>query len=176
MARRIVLLLSTAIFLLIPQMYASAQSVALTPYLDLGSIPKDSAQSVDTDAGTANAVTPPETAEPFRPFELSVSPKRPAALLPLYAGFVALQGYDTYSTLSAIRKGAVEVNPLMTGVTKQPALFVAVKGATTFGSIYAAERLWRKNRKAAAITTIVVANAMVAVVAARNASVLRTLR
>ncbi len=87
-----------------------------------------------------------------------------------------MQGYDTYSTLSAIRKGTAEVNPLMMRVAGQPAVFVAIKGATTAGSIYAAERLWRSHRKGAAIALMAVTTGMLAVVAANNASVLRRLR
>ncbi len=103
-------------------------------------------------------------------------PRRPLVLVPMYAGLVALQGYDTYSTLAAIRNGAVELNPLMRGTTGQPAVFVAFKGATTVASIYAAERLWRNHRKGAAIALMAVTNGMLAIVAANNASVLRSQR
>ena len=37
------------------------------------------------------------------------------------------------------------------GLVNQPAAFIAVKGAVTFTSIYAAEALWRQHHRAAAI-------------------------
>ena len=54
----------------------------------------------------------------------------------------------------------------------QPALW-AVKGATTFVSIFLAERLWRDHRRGQAIAVMVMTNAVMAAVAVSNASVLR---
>ena len=103
-------------------------------------------------------------------------PRKRGVLVPLYATLIGLHGYDAYSTLAAFNSGAVEANPLVKGAVARSALFVAVKGATAMFTIYTAERLWRKDRKAAAIAVMVVTNGMVAVVAAHNASVLRRLR
>lgn len=50
---------------------------------------------------------------------------------------------------------------------------LAVKTSATIGTIVAAERLWKKDRKAAAIAVLVVSNGAAAVVAARNTHTLR---
>jgi hypothetical protein len=107
------------------------------------------------------------------PGELRVT--RPALLPGLYAGFVALQGFDIYSTTNAIRQGASEANPVMKGVVGNPALFWSVKAAATVAPMLAAERLWKHN-KAGAIAVMVVSNGVMAAVAAHNASVLRAQR
>src|SRR5512146_3281363 len=51
-------------------------------------------------------------------------PARPMALPALYAGSAALQAFDAYSTLRALRLGATEANPVMTGVVGNPAMFI----------------------------------------------------
>lgn len=101
---------------------------------------------------------------------------RPFFLPSMYVSLAALQGYDAYSTLRALNQGAVEANPMMRGVVGNPAALFAVKGVATFGSIYAAERLWREHHRGAAIVLMAVTNGMIAVIAARNASVLRARR
>jgi len=101
---------------------------------------------------------------------------RPSALPALYVSLAALQGYDAYSTLKALKQGAVEVNPMMRGVAGSPAALIAVKGAATFASIYAAERLWREHHRGAAIVLTAVTAGTMAVIAAHNASVLRAQR
>lgn len=102
--------------------------------------------------------------------------RRPKALPGLYAGTIALQGYDAYSTIAALRAGAAEANPLMKSVTKNPAAFIALKGGVATLSILAAERLWKEDRRVAAVVSMVVSNSVMAMVAANNASVLHRLR
>lgn len=102
--------------------------------------------------------------------------ERPKALMPMYAGFVALQGYDAYSTLKAVRAGGVERNHLMAHAAKSPAQMISVKGAATLSSIWAAERLWRANHRKAAVVLMAVTGGMMAAVAANNACVLRRMR
>jgi hypothetical protein len=92
-------------------------------------------------------------------------PERPAALMPLYGSLVALQGLDIHSTRSALGSGASEANPAMRPVVRNSAAFVAVKAGATAGVIWASEKLWKKNRKAAVIFASVVNVAMAAVVA-----------
>jgi len=106
----------------------------------------------------------------------AVSATRPALLLPLYAGNIALQGFDTYSTLTAVQKRGVEQNPLVSGLTGSPATFVAVKGGVTLLSIVAAERLWKSGHRAGAVATIAVANGLMTAVAINNANTLRSMR
>lgn len=104
---------------------------------------------------------------PQRPpiFAAPEPPERPAALMPLYGSLVALQGLDIHSTRSALGSGGSEANPAMRPVVKNSAAFVAVKAGATVGVIWASEKLWRKNRKAAVIFASVVNGAMAAVVA-----------
>ena len=93
------------------------------------------------------------------------APKRPAALMPLYGSLIALQGFDIHSTRSALESGGSEANPAMRPIVQNSAAFVAVKAGTTAGVIWASEKLWKKNRKAAVIFASVVNAAMAAVVA-----------
>ena len=101
---------------------------------------------------------------------------RPAALPALYVSYAALQVFDAYSTRHALAQGAREANPLMQQVVGNQSAFWAVKASATVGTIVAAEHLWRKNNKKGAIAVLVASNAVAAVVAARNASVLRSQR
>lgn len=103
---------------------------------------------------------------PVRPVRTSEAGERPRALLPLYGSLVALQGLDIHSTRSAIRSGSArEANPAMRPIVNNGAAFVAVKAGATAGVIWASERLWKKNRKAAVIFAGVVNVAMAAIVA-----------
>jgi hypothetical protein len=138
------------------------------------------ATDADPGLGTCGSPLVDGTAQPVGeqtggPFPQSRA-RRPGALVPMYTGLIGLQGYDTYSTLAALKRGGVEANPLMRGIVGRPAVLIAVKGATTLLTIYTAERLWRQDRKVAAVAVMVASNGMLAVVAAHNASVLRRLR
>ena len=100
-------------------------------------------------------------------------PRRPIVLPGLYAGFITLQALDTSYTLRSLPLGAREVNPLMSGVTKYPAAFVALKAGLTIGAIMNAERLWKDDHRVAAIVLMAASNGLMAVVVSRNASTLR---
>jgi len=102
----------------------------------------------------------------------SAPAKRPAALVPLYFGFGALQALDAHSTLTATQTGAYEANPLMRGAAGSPTTMLAVKAATAAGVVALTEKLWRHNRTAAVITMIGI-NSAYAVIAAHNYSVNR---
>ena len=100
---------------------------------------------------------------------------RPKALPPLYLSYAALQAFDVYSTQQALARGAREANPLMQPVVGNRTAFWAVKATATLATIAAAEHLWRhKHNRKAAIAVLVASNAVAAVVAARNASALRS--
>jgi len=101
---------------------------------------------------------------------------RPSMLPALYATSAALQGYDAYSTLTALKNGGREVNPLMKGITKSPVAFVAMKAGVTMASIMASERLWKNHHRFGAIGLMVASNLMMGVVAKHNAQVLSTLK
>lgn len=101
---------------------------------------------------------------------------RPAMLPALYATSAALQGYDAYSTLTALKNGGREANPLMKGIVKSPAAFVAMKAGVTMASIMAAEQLWKNHHRFGAIGLMVASNVMMGMVAKHNAQVLSTLK
>jgi len=101
---------------------------------------------------------------------------RPPVLPALYATSAALQGYDAFSTLSALRNGAHEANPLMKSVVKSPAAFVAMKAGVTAASIMAAEQLWKNHHRMGAVGMMVATNVMMGMVAAHNSHVLSQLK
>jgi len=135
------------------------------------------------DDDTTTTVTPAMAAaattlaRPDLTANLNVAPRiaarrRPLALPSLYAGSVFLQSYDAYSTLSALRKGGTEANPLMKGITKSPVAFIGLKAGVTVMSIMAAERMWKDNNRVGAVLTMVATNGFMAAVAAHNTAVL----
>ena len=127
-------------------------------------------------ASAADAPEASTTAAVVVPARVERALTRSATLPALYASYAALQAYDVYSTRQALAGGARESNPLMQGVVGNPGAFVAVKAGVTAGTILAAERLWKTDKKAAAITVMVASNAVAAIVASKNARTLRQLR
>jgi hypothetical protein len=106
----------------------------------------------------------------------SVGAGRPFALPALYAGSALLQGYDAYSTITVLKHGGVEANPMMKGITKSPVAFIGLKSGIAAMSILAAERMWKNNNRVGAVLTMVASNGMMAYVAAHNARVLAQVR
>lgn len=98
---------------------------------------------------------------------------RGAVLPSLYASLAALNAFDAYTTSKGLALGAGEANPMMRAVAGRPAVLWAVKGGVTAGSVFIAERLWKKNNKVGAIAVMLATNGMMATVAARNSSVIR---
>jgi hypothetical protein len=98
--------------------------------------------------------------------------RRPAALMPLYASFIALQGLDVHSTTRGLSRGAVEANPLMKDVAGNPGALFAVKAASTAGIVYGVEKLRKRNR-AAAVGVMVALNAAMAYVVQHNYRVMK---
>ena len=110
--------------------------------------------------------TPAERQDLFALHKARTAERRPGALIPLYVSLVALQGLDVYSTKSALDAGTGrEANPAMRGVVHHGPMFVAVKAGATAGVIWASEKMWRKNRKAAVIFASLVNAAMAGIVA-----------
>ena len=101
---------------------------------------------------------------------------RPSMLAPLYVSLASLQAYDGYTTLRGVNNGAHEANALVSAFANKPAAFWAIKGGSTALSIYMAEWLWRRHRRTEAIATMVIANGVMGVIAARNTAVLRRQR
>jgi hypothetical protein len=105
--------------------------------------------------------------QPPAPLAAPAQQERPAALMPLYASFVALQGMDAHSTTRGLSRGAVEANPIMNEVASNPGALFAVKAASTAGIIYGVEKLRKRNR-AAAIAMMIGLNAGMAYVVQHN--------
>jgi Domain of unknown function (DUF5658) len=106
----------------------------------------------------------------------SLSTGRPMALPALYGTLAGLQIFDGYSTVTGLRRGATEANPIVGGLAGNPAAFWSLKAASTGVSIYFAERLWKRGRRGQAIAVMLASNAVMSAVAARNASVLKATR
>ena len=103
------------------------------------------------------------------------NPSRGSVLPALYVSLVGLNAYDGWSTVNAVRLGATEANPVISGVASNSGAMWAVKAGATVASIYAAERLWRGHRRTEAVIMMVAVNSAMAMVAVHNASVLRGL-
>ena len=101
---------------------------------------------------------------------------RGAALPILYGTLAGLQAYDGWSTVTGVRRGAVESNRVMAGAATNPGAMWALKVGATSASVYAAERLWRRNRRVEAVVSMIAVNGMMVAVAAHNASVIRQLQ
>jgi hypothetical protein len=112
----------------------------------------------------------------FAPPPAPAPASRGSWLPALYVGLGGLNVVDGYTTMRGLARGATEANPLMRGIGGHSAALWAVKGGATAGSVYLAERLWRQNRRGAAIAVMALSNGMMAVVAANNARVLKQLR
>lgn len=106
--------------------------------------------------GTVEALLPFAVAQTaaieVRPFVHTSA--RPAPLVSLYVSFATLQALDVASTRTALRAGSVEANPLVASFAGSPLALTAVKAGVAGAMIYASERLWKKNRKAAVLTMI----------------------
>ena len=93
--------------------------------------------------------------------------KRPILLTALYVGLGVTQALDLYSTRLALSRGARETNPLMAGAMRNQGSAIAVKLATTAGTIYFAEKLRKKSPIAAIFVTAAI-NGVTAAVVANN--------
>ena len=93
----------------------------------------------------------------------------------LYATTAVMQALDVHSTILALDRGAVEANPLMAGVTRNKAAFIATKAAVATGTILAARSLSKKN-KVAAVITLVALNTAYGFIVQNNYRVARGLR
>ena len=79
---------------------------------------------------------------------------RPRAIVPLYLAMGALQSLDLVSTRRALRAGAREANPLVAPIVGSSATMIALKAGASGAMVYAVERMWKQNRKAALLTLI----------------------
>jgi hypothetical protein len=93
--------------------------------------------------------------------------RRPAVLPVLYASLGALQVWDVYSTRAALNAGAREMNIAAAPFATSTGSMLGLKAATTAGTIFFAERLWKKH-KTTAIVMLAAINGATAAVAMRN--------
>ena len=91
--------------------------------------------------------------------------RRPALLLPLYAGNVALHALDLHSTKLALQSGHREANPVLANASFD--VMTGAKIAASAGTIVLVERLWKKNR-VAAVGAMLAVNAGLSLVAVNN--------
>jgi hypothetical protein len=103
-------------------------------------------------------------------------PERPWPLPALYGSSAFLQGYDAYLTLTALKRGASEVNPILKPLSGEPVAFIAVKAGLTAASFVGAERLWKDNHRMSAVALMLASNAMMVVVTAHNNAVLQRIK
>lgn len=141
---------------------------ALTLFLALSIVPAAAQDS--NDAVTRDRVeAPARDAQPAPVQPWGLRSGRPAALPVLYVGYGALQTMDLWQTASLVRSGAREKNPVMAGVTGSTAAMIAVKAATTAGTFYFVERMWKNDHRVAAVLTMAAITGASAAVVAHNA-------
>lgn len=131
---------------------------------------------------TAAAAAEPQAAplsspQTSMPIQRTPPPTRSGSggMMALYASTAAMQVLDIHSTMAGLNSGAAEANPLMGGVTKSPAGMIAVKAAVTAGTIFAAQKLAKRN-KPAAIAMLVAINSAYAMIAVHNYRVAGSLK
>jgi hypothetical protein len=121
--------------------------------------------AVSTDTPAQEFDLPRTTAA--RPSARSHDEHREGTLLPaLYVGFGVLQALDAHSTTRAVGAGHRERNPVMAPFAGNTGAMLAVKAATTAGTVYMAHRLARRHRLAATVLMIAMNGAYAAIVAA----------
>lgn len=154
-------------------------AVAVRPAAAAGPV-ADSGAAVAVTAGILAAPKAPLVVAPASDRFLTIAqptrPERGAVLPLLYVGLAGLNAFDAYTTTVGLSNGAREANPLLRSVAGNPVALWTVKAGATAGSIVIAERLWRQNRRMAAITMLLVSNGVLAAVSVRNASVMNGVR
>ena len=86
-------------------------------------------------------------------------------LAPLYVSFAVLQALDVHSTTRALRSGAVEGNPLMRSVARQPAGLIALKAGGAASTIWLSHKLSKRSRTGAFVLMTAMNSAYAMVVA-----------
>jgi hypothetical protein len=128
------------------------------------------AQTVIDDRAIAAAVRAEATQPP--PVLMREEP-RPPVLVPLYLSLAALHVADTVATVQAVREhDAREMNPAMRPFAGDHAALLLIKSASMAGTVFAVEKLWKRNR-AAAIITMIGINAAYAAVVSNNLRAVR---
>lgn len=164
MSRRLVSVFVLSLMAVVPGLVASAHA--------------QDRPSLDIAAAVSTSLTSPVRAVEQLPstFLRPQPASHPSALMTsLYASTFAMQALDVHSTLTAFSAGAVEANPLMTGVTKNRWAFVALKAGIATSTVLAAHNMAKRN-KVAAIATLVAMNSAYAMIVQHNYRVAQRLR
>ncbi|HXT69787.1 MAG TPA: DUF5658 family protein [Vicinamibacterales bacterium] len=82
----------------------------------------------------------------------------------MYVTTAVVQALDMHSTLGAFKAGAVEANPLMSGITKNRVAFVAAKAAVAASTMFAARQIAKRSKVGAVITMLAVNSAYAMIV------------
>ena len=82
----------------------------------------------------------------------------------IYASTALMHVLDVDSTFKALKRGAIESNPLMKGVVKNRAAFIATKAAIATASIYATSRMAKNNKLHAIIASTAINSAYLMIV------------
>lgn len=131
---------------------------------------------IDTLASTTTTqFAAPEQTMPAMQRELPKPGMSTSVLTALQVTTVATQILDVHSTMKAMNNGAVEANPMMRGVAKNPAAFISVKAAMSVGLMYATHKMAKRNKVAAIVTSAAI-NSAYLVVAHHNYKVARSTR
>ena len=101
--------------------------------------------------------------------------ERPVLLSALYVTYAGVQALDVYTTAQSLRAGGREANPLLAPLSGDLVVVSAVKAASTVGTIYFVNRLWRRHRVTAVILMAGL-NGAVGAAASYNARVARRAR
>jgi hypothetical protein len=135
------------------------------------------AASVTAGPAAEALVNPVNATSQSMSFLRSPEPSSRGTLLPaLYVGLASLNAYDAHATVKGIASGAREANGIMRLTGGSPVAIWAVKGGVTAATILTAEHLWRTHRRGQAIGMMLATNGLMAIVGARNNSVLRSQR
>jgi len=76
--------------------------------------------------------------------------------------------FDARSTALAINRGAREMNPLIRFIDADPVAMTAFKIGATATTIVLAEKLWRSQKRTAAMMTMIGLNSAYAIIVAHN--------
>jgi len=82
----------------------------------------------------------------------------------VYASTVMMHILDIDSTTKALKRGAVESNPIMRGVVNNRGAFIATKAAIATASLYATHRMAKNNKLGAVLASTAINSAYLMIV------------
>jgi len=140
---------------------ARAQEATPVPYFAVATAPEfRSVLAVAPQLGELQQLPMQPIERPtFEPTRLARRQGPSPLMASLYATTAVMQALDVHSTLAALDAGGVEANPVMAGLTKNRAAFIATKAAVAAASILAAREMAKRNKVAAALTLVAINSA-----------------